>query len=81
MSNSTYFTQECPTCGRQLQIRVEYLGKKVRCQHCHGQFVATDPSSARFDAAASESTLLRRADELLESVAQRKSQMRSRYPR
>jgi hypothetical protein len=29
MSSSTYFVQECPICGRQLQIRVEYLGKRV----------------------------------------------------
>ncbi len=32
MSNPTYFVQECPTCGRRLQIRVEYLGKRVVCQ-------------------------------------------------
>jgi hypothetical protein len=80
MSNSTYFLRECPTCGRQLQIRVEYLGKKVRCQHCHGQFEAIDPATARY-AAGQENTLLRRADELLESVARRQSPPRCPYPR
>ena len=29
MSNPTYFIQECPTCGRQLQIRVEYLDAEL----------------------------------------------------
>ena len=29
MSKATYFVQECPTCGRDLEIRVEYLGKRV----------------------------------------------------
>ncbi len=81
MSNSTYFTQECPTCGRRLQIRVEYLGKKLACRHCQGQFVASDPASTRCDCPHQGKTLLRRADELLESVARRKAQGRSDYPR
>jgi DNA-directed RNA polymerase subunit RPC12/RpoP len=81
MPNSTYFIQECPTCGRRLQIRVEYLGKRVRCQHCRGQFEAIDPASTRCDPAEQGNALLRRADELLESAAQRKPQSRSPYPR
>ena len=76
MSNPTYFVQECPTCGRRLQIRVEYLGRKLRCQHCQGQFIAADPAGVRCDAGESSSDLLRRADELLESVAYRKAQPR-----
>ena len=47
MSNATYFVQECPTCGRRLQIRVEYLGRKVVCQHCQGQLLAADASNAQ----------------------------------
>jgi DNA-directed RNA polymerase subunit RPC12/RpoP len=81
MPNSTYFIQECPTCGRRLQIRVEYLGKRVRCQHCRGQFVATDPAGVRGDPAGQENALLRRADELLEYAAQQRPQPRSPYPR
>jgi DNA-directed RNA polymerase subunit RPC12/RpoP len=81
MSNSTYFIQECPTCGRRLQIRVEYLGKRVRCQHCQGQFQAIDPASTRCDSPEQASALLRRADELLKSAAQRTAQFRSPYPR
>jgi hypothetical protein len=76
MSNATYFVQECPTCGRRLQIRVEYLGRKVVCQHCQGQLLAADPSNVRFDCAESSNTLLRRADQLLESISHRKTQPR-----
>ena len=45
MSQGT-FVQECPTCGRRLHIRVEYLGRKVSCQHCRGQLMACDPAGA-----------------------------------
>jgi RNase P subunit RPR2 len=76
MSNATYFVQECPTCGRRLQIRVEYLGRKVICRHCQGQLVAADSSNVRLDPAESNNALLRRADELLESIAHRKAQPR-----
>lgn len=73
MSNATFFVQECPTCGRRLQIRVEYLGKRVICQHCQGQLIATDPASVRYDdGGESSNALLRRADELLESIARHK---------
>lgn len=81
MSNLTYFLQECPTCGRRLQIRVEYLGKRLRCQHCRGQFEAIDPASAACDCADQANALLRRADELLQSAARRKVQSRLPYPR
>ncbi len=69
MSNSTYFIQECPTCGRRLQIRVEYLGKAVVCQHCRGRFTACDPASNRYSGVLVGDALLQRADELLESAA------------
>ena len=68
MSKATYFVQECPTCGRNLEIRVEYLGKKVACQHCRGQFLATDVQAP---ASLSDSALMRRAEELLEIASKR----------
>ena len=37
MAGVTYFVQECPTCGRRLQVRVIYLGKRVACRHCGAQ--------------------------------------------
>ncbi|MHB1037570.1 MAG: hypothetical protein ACYC35_07545 [Pirellulales bacterium] len=70
MSRSTYFVQECPTCGRNLEIRVAYLGKRVVCQHCHGPFEACDPSSAQYPPSDSGLALLRRAEELLEYADQ-----------
>jgi hypothetical protein len=76
MAEVTYFSQECPTCGRNLHVRVEYLGRTLVCQHCRGKLVARDPAMA--DALPSESSLrlLERADELLGMVEQRKH-----YPR
>ena len=52
MTSAIYFVQECPTCGRRLQIRVEDLGRRVVCQHCQGRFLAVDPASATKSIAA-----------------------------
>lgn len=71
MSHPLYFVQECPTCGRSLQIRVSYLGRRVICQHCNGPFQACDPASAAYPPCDSGPDLLRRADELLETVSRR----------
>ena len=60
MSNATYFVQGCPTCGRRLQIRVEYLGRNLVCQHCQGPLVAVDPASARAGYVDRSAALLRR---------------------
>ena len=79
MSNSTYFVQECPTCGRRLQIRVEYLGKGVVCQHCRGRFVACDPAGS--PSPPGDSALMRRADELLEHAPQDEAESRAQHPR
>ncbi len=72
MSRSTYFVQECPTCGRSLQVRVEYLGRQLVCQHCRGRFEACDPASAAYPPPKSGLNLLRRADELLDSIGQQR---------
>ncbi len=42
MPGSTSFFQECPICGRSLQVRVELLGRFIGCPHCRGEFMATD---------------------------------------
>jgi hypothetical protein len=63
-----YYVQECPTCGRNLQVRVEYLGKQVVCQHCGARFEANEPGSAAAEAASQSSiSLLERAAYLLQS--------------
>ena len=79
MSSSTYFVQGCPTCGRRLHIRVEYLGKNVVCQHCRGRFVACDPASNRYS--PSDSAIMRRANELLQHADQTTARSRAIHPR
>ena len=69
VSNATFFIQSCPICGRKVQIRVEHLGKRCVCRHCQGQFVAMDPANAHGDCPDRAHALLRRANELLDSVA------------
>ena len=66
---ATYFVQECPTCGRNLQVRIEYLGKRVVCQHCSARFEACDPTSAAYPPMDSSLSILARADHLIESVS------------
>jgi hypothetical protein len=39
-----YFTQECPVCGRRMQVRIELLGKQIACGHCAAVTVARDNS-------------------------------------
>lgn len=65
MAGTPYFVQECPTCGRNLQVRVSYLGKNVNCRHCGVKFEARDPASKEPLPAESGIALLARADELL----------------
>ncbi len=81
MSNGMYFVRECPTCGRHLYIRVEYLGKKVVCQHCHGKLEARDPATSGMGSFETSESLLRRADELLENSAKAAANSRFTHPR
>ena len=65
MFPATYFVQSCPICGRSLQIRLEYLGRTVACQHCRGKFTASDPALLPIIPVHGSDDLLTRADELL----------------
>ena len=69
MPSKAYFAQECPTCGRSVQIRVQHLGRRVACRHCHGEFRAVD--GERGVAEQSDTSLLKRADALLASFEAR----------
>jgi len=75
MSHATFFLRECPTCGRRLQIRVEYLGRTVRCKHCDAMFDADDPAQPKSINRPSES-LLERANSLLESLESNRNRPR-----
>ena len=69
MAISTCFSQACPTCGRQLQVKVALLGKKIACPHCHAQFEARDPASRTPLPDDSSILVLQRANELLAAAA------------
>jgi hypothetical protein len=81
MSNGTCFIQECPICGRRLNIRVVYLGRKMVCQHCHGQFTACDPASKRSPEMGSAEAVLERAEELLRHASECDTRSRLLRPR
>jgi ribosomal protein L37AE/L43A len=70
MANALYFVQECPTCGRKLQVRVEYLGKRVVCRHCAASFEAYDPSTGDFPPVDSSLSVLARAEQLIKTASQ-----------
>ena len=42
MSDSVYYHQGCPVCGRMWRIGVRLLGQRVYCQHGGGGFRSTD---------------------------------------
>lgn len=74
MPTSTYFLQECPTCGRRVEVRVEYLGRRVYCDHCNGRFVAEDPNGVESGSVAmSGRDLIARANRLLQAVEARQA--------
>lgn len=75
MAECAYFVQECPTCGRNLHIRVEHLGKRVVCQHCRGPFLAADRSSSMpaEPVVVPPVSLIDRAAELLDMADQRRN--------
>jgi DNA-directed RNA polymerase subunit M/transcription elongation factor TFIIS len=64
---STYFNQPCPTCGRMLQVRIQYLGRRLSCRHCSGEFQASDPDNAEYPRPDANNTLMQRVSRLLDS--------------
>ncbi|MGC4005373.1 MAG: hypothetical protein QM811_20540 [Pirellulales bacterium] len=68
---ATFFYQECPTCGRALRVRINYLGKAVVCDHCRGTFTAVDPMLRRELPTPNPLSSLERADELLAKLERR----------
>lgn len=68
MPRIAYYYQDCPTCGRSLQVRVEYLGRTLCCPHCRGAFRAMDSRSASIASTERGVSMLDRANALLETV-------------
>ena len=69
MVGTTHFVKSCPTCGRTLQIQIQYMGKRVTCGHCNGQFLAyyDDLAESAHSTTADKDDVMRRVDELLSS--------------
>ena len=67
MSDSVYYHQGCPVCGRMLRIGVRLLGRRVYCQHCGGGFRATDPD---LESAAAADSQIDRVEQLLARAAE-----------
>ena len=74
MPSSVFYVQSCPACGRSLQVRVDYLGKGVVCQHCRAPFVARQEEEPPLPS-ESGLALMDRADELLRAVEQRRREL------
>jgi hypothetical protein len=70
MPHPTTFSQDCPTCGRRLHVRTEYVKQKVACQHCRAIFVAHPPEQT-CPQNDWRTALMKRADELLAFLAVR----------
>lgn len=64
-ASTMHYHQSCPTCGRKLMIRVEYLGRRVFCTHCRSPFIASDGSHQHGGANGGGGTVLERAERLL----------------
>ncbi len=69
--SATFFIQECPTCSRMLQIRLELLGRLVACPQCDAMIVASD-SALRSRPKLDSTELLLRAERLLATADERK---------
>lgn len=67
MASGTYFFRSCPTCGRQLNVRVELLGREIECAQCHAVFTATEEPEVSPDDVRIEQ-ILARAQRYIESV-------------
>jgi hypothetical protein len=67
MASGTFFVRSCPTCGRNLEVRVELLGRDVECVHCGANFKATQESKNAADDLRIEQVLAR-AQQYIESV-------------
>ncbi len=72
MIRHAVFVQECPVCGRPLEIRNEYVGRKVSCQHCGGSFTAMDGHEER-DWCSPRERMLKKADQLLKLSSEKLS--------
>lgn len=67
MASGTFFVRSCPTCGRNLEVRVELLGREVECVHCGANFKATEEGRNAADDLRIEQVLAR-AQRYIDSI-------------
>ncbi|RMF37872.1 MAG: hypothetical protein D6753_16775 [Planctomycetota bacterium] len=72
MPTGTFFVRACPTCGRNLEVRVELMAREVECVHCGASFIASAESSSIFDDQRIEQ-ILARAQQYIEATMHRRS--------
>jgi len=65
MPHLVVYHQQCPVCGRQLEIGVKLLGHRVYCQHCGGGFIAHHEAAGE----AGGPSVADKAAELIERAA------------
>jgi len=65
------FLQECPVCGRPLQVSSNLNGRRVTCLHCGGRFLASYPVAGSLSPTSGASFLLQRAEELIGMASRR----------
>lgn len=65
---TTSCLQTCPVCSRPLQVKVQFLGQTVVCQHCRGTFLARDPATSKCEPDDRRRSLLQRVDAILEML-------------
>ena len=69
--NVDQFLQECPVCGRPLQVSSELTGRRVTCLHCRGRFLASSSAADSLSPTSGASLLLRRAEKLIEMASRK----------
>jgi hypothetical protein len=57
MASGMHFVRPCPTCGRNLEIRLELLGREVQCRHCSAEFIASQRCETPWIDAAADRAL------------------------
>ncbi len=67
----SHIVEECPVCGRPVEIRCEYLGRRVVCQHCGGGFVVTEEGAQAPEWMAKCGRLMEAAERVLQTSARR----------
>ena len=72
IEQASHIVEGCPVCGRRVTIQCQYFGRQVVCQHCGGQFVATENGAQTSGWMAKCDRLMEAADRLLEERAERR---------